>query len=754
MIKNVLKNKNHKRILGLFVVSAIFISLILFCIIRIFIPNKTYVYNTYGIVSPDKDGNEVSVLSNIQLPMGVYKFEMLFTPQEDDLPCTVNVRDGSVYSEGLLSLGSVLWAGCDRAEFTVWLFEETESLELFISVGNNSNEFEYGELRIYETNGLWSIFIVNLTILWSLFVVAYLITGRIREGKISREQITVGIILGLITVIGSLCFTIGVLNSGADTGYHLERIESVAYSIRDGVFPIRLEPYYPFGYGYANGIFYCDLSLYLPALLRCAGFTVQSAFNIFGITCIFANVVVTYTCVKCMFKNSYIGLLGAAINSLAMYKAFDIVIRGGVGSLVACIFVPVLVLGYYRLFSEDIADRKYSTVWISLSIGYTGILYSHILTLEICVLWTVIACLTMIPKVFRKYTILELLKAIGAVIVLNLWFLVPFVDYYISENLHIKNVSARTIQSMGLEADNFLRLPFSPGVGEQYSASGYGVQMFNTGVGILVVLFIVLWVAGVWKNFKRERVMILAKICAVYSVLSVILSLKIFPWDYLHSLNPLFEKLISSLQFPYRFVGFTDVFATITVCGLIWGLWQYKTAIYKYGVTVFALAMILMYSVFYCEYISRSFYAPKLYDITMQVGYLAGGEYVTEGTAVEDIRPWITAKSSENVFVLEYEKMDLAADVKVINTSVEQGYVDVPLYHYKGYVAYSDDGTHLQCGKSDENCVRVTVPEDYNGSISIRFMSPWYWRVAEVVGYILWALFVIYIIRNKRRAIV
>ena len=745
-------NNCRKKVNSPLVISVVFAILCILCIVRIAMPNRTYKYDINGSVSADSEDKNIVICENITLPIGIYNVELEYTPKEEDISAWFYLEDSCVFDGGLLCDGDVLWSGRDKTKCSMTLLESTETLRACLRIGSNTTEISYGTLTIYETDLLWTTLLALIVFCWLSVIALMLFARAVKAKKISKERLNEVFVLAAISIVASMPFLVGTLPSGADTGYHLERIESVAYSIRDGVFPIRLEAYYPFGYGYANGLFYCDLSLYIPGILRVLGFSVQTSFNIFGIICVIAGVASSFYCFKKIFNNSYIALLGVALNNLALYRLFDAVLRGGTGFLVAAIFYPILIYGLYRLFSENVESNNYRTVWISISVGYTGILCSHILSLEIAVFWTLLVVLVMIPKIFRKWTFIELLKVFGATVFLNLWFLVPFFDYYISEDLRIKNVSARTIQESGLRYSNFLRNPFNAEISYEATRPKVSLQLMNTVVILLVIVFVVMWGCGAWKKYKDVKFIGLAKICSIFSLLSIIMSLDVFPWDYLHSLNPLFEKLISTLQFPNRIIGFADVFTSITVCALVWGIWQYKNKLAGYALLSVVIVSIFTYSFFYYEYNSMTHSSLKMYDMSMQIGYLSGGEYVINGMEYENIRPWLTAKTSDNIELTEYEKKDLAADVVVINNSSEEGYVDVPLLHYKDYRAYAADGTNLECVRSDEYCVRTIIPAGYSGQISVKFVSPWYWRVSEVIGYISWILLVIYIIRKRREA--
>ena len=46
--------------------------------------------------------------------------------------------------------------------------------------------------------------------------------------------------------------------------------------------------------------------------------------------------------------------------------------------------------------------------------------------------------------------------------------------------------------------------------------------------------------------------------------------------------------------------------------------------------------------------------------------------------------------------------------------------------------------------------VSVAVPAGYDGTIIVEFVSPWYWRVAEVLSLLAFLVFIGYIYKNSR----
>jgi hypothetical protein len=73
--------------------------------------------------------------------------------------------------------------------------------------------------------------------------------------------------------------------------------------------------------------------------------------------------------------------------------------------------------------------------------------------------------------------------------------------------------------------------------------------------------------------------------------------------------------------------------------------------------------------------------------------------------------------------------------VSVSNSSSASDFIEVPLINYPGYRAVDvNSGAQLNISDGRSKRVRVEIPGNYSGAIAVRFVSPWYWRLAEVTS--------------------
>ena len=723
---------------------AVFLCLV--CILQILRSNREYHYEGKTVFEEGVPVNGYAIFGDVSLPVGVYRVQLDYDCSTD-MQSICEVRDGTVFTGGLLTHGEQFYSGLHNTDFHMWVFERTKALELLINY-DGVGDLETGDLHIYETNQLWQM---GLTIILFFFIVIIIVQQIYfyeKDYGISRENKNVIFFLGLIILIASVPYLAGGAPSGADLGYHLHRIEGIKEGILAGQFPVRLEPQWVHGHGYANGVFYCGALLLFPALLRLIGFPITFCYICYCIALNIATTLIAYYVFSRIFRSKTIGVVGSALYTLSIFRIYKLIITSAVGEGSAVTFMPLVVYGFWRVFTEDKHDKRYKSSWIPLTIGYAGLIQTHVLSCEITAFLTVILCLIFIKKIFCKETFLELLKGAMGALILSLWFLVPFVDYYLREDLHIKHVWARPIQDRGLYVAqllfNWWRLGNNALIGESGMQHSHALGIgFGFGLGFMV--YGILWFGGRFRQ-SDEPLWKLGKLSFVLGGMLMVMSLEAFPWDTIQNMNHVAASLVSSLQFPNRFLGWASVFMTILVCCCLIFFQQRGHRLFYLGGILCAATCIMTSGMYLQDFICRDHPLLTLYNEEgMGFGYISGAEYLIEGTQEETLLyhdPFV----SENVVISDYQKGALSAEFFCDNRDASAGYVDFPLLHYYGYRAYSQD-KEQQFGvcKGDNNLVRVLIPGNCHTQIRVEFVSPWYWRAAEIISYagLIWMIVIL-----------
>ena len=278
-----------------FVILGILATLMVGCIIRIAMPNREWNYTGSYTFAEGESYTEEPVFEHISLGTGVYRVELSYECTGDAI-AVCNVKDGTVYQGGLLCNGEHLYSALGHTSYDFWLYEPTEELTVTIDY-SGQEKLTTGNLRIVETNLLWTRYLVILAAAALLVLATMWLERReaVKGRNEQRRQILFGI--GVIAFFASIPYFYDGMVSGADLTYHLHRIEGVKDGLLTGQFPVRLEPRWVFDHGYANGIFYCNLLLYFPALLRMAGFTMTESYAFYCIGLKFATAAIAWYCI-------------------------------------------------------------------------------------------------------------------------------------------------------------------------------------------------------------------------------------------------------------------------------------------------------------------------------------------------------------------------------------------------------------------------------------------------------------------------
>ena len=266
-----------------------------------------------------------------------------------------------------------------------------------------------------------------------LAVTAMLLDGYWKKHPVSRERKLTFLILAGLCLYASAPLFIQSFKQADDLCYHLLRIEGIKDGMRDGQFPVVIYPEALSGNGYLNSM-YPYLFLYIPAFLRLFGVSLAMSYKFLILLANIATVALTWKSFRMMKASRYACLLGTALYILLPYRFTNIYARGALGETLAMTFLPVVIAGFYQVL---VGDQK---KWIWLVLGFTGLVESHVLSTAYMAVIFAACCLVFVRELFREKRWLSLLKAAGLTVLLNLWFLVPFLYFYLKENLYTESL--------------------------------------------------------------------------------------------------------------------------------------------------------------------------------------------------------------------------------------------------------------------------------------------------------------------------
>ena len=551
-------------------------------------------------------------------------------------------------------------------------------------------------------------------------------------------------VIGICVIIffsSILVFSKYIYDCKHDLGFHLNRIVAIAQGIREGDWRIYIQPHMMNGYGYATPIFYPQLFLYIPALLYSMYVPLYVSYFIYIFVMNTATCLIAWYSFGRIAKNRRITFIACLIYCLSMYRLTNIYVRAAVGEYTAMTFLPLVLYGLYRIYEKDSEKLEFADV-LPLVFGVTGIVRSHVISIEMSAEFIVLFALIMCKKTFKKRRFLMLLLAVGIAVLLNAGVLYVLysgtrMDVAISGGFALDNIQSEAL----VPAQLFTIFGNAEGISNN-GGTYYDIPV-APGIGIIIGCGAMLWIAINRKkyiddhNIRSYRRGIIG-LC--FTLAALFLSTQLFPWDAI-SVNPIMqklEKLVSIIQFPWRYLmiavicgSFTTIEALNIICGtlgeksmnrigLIIAIFTMVSAGYFYGNYIYTLNNTVFYSEYDCNdrYIGTLEYLPNHAD-----------EYTA------DNRGLLYDSGSVEVYDYAYEGKGVTG-FNVVNASSESN-ITLPIYYYDGYIAYdSTTKESFAVSYDSRKTVTVTVPEGYSGRINVRYKAPASWRVAEVISFV------------------
>lgn len=571
--------------------------------------------------------------------------------------------------------------------------------------------------------------IVLVTILTLLFAALRFVCFR---QQATASHYTALMLLG-IGLFASLPYLNTGLNWAIDLCYHLVRIEGLKDGWLAGQFPVVIYPEALHGNGYLNCM-YPSLFLYLPAYLRMQGVSMADSFKFLIFTMNFATAFITYHSVKTIGGSKKAALLASLLYTCCPYRFTNIYARGAVGEFLAMTFFPLVFAGLYHIF---IGERK---KWCYLTLGMTGLLQSHILSVTLGGIFCGVFAVLYLKELFMEKRILELLKAALLSLLLNIAFLVPFLDFYQNGDLWMDALNLGSYQEYTL---NFSGLfGFQP-TGDYY--------MLTLGIPLAVCGVIALAYLLLERNRQAQDDFILY-LFLLGSVLTFML-LNFFPGWKMMSI-PALDLVLSKVQFAWRLLG--PVSLLFAVCGSICLFRSKILANYSRSIFVLLICLCMLTAPrFKSEDFAYSSSQEYTYGhVSKLVGIPKGQntvvypfEWRPKHTVDKDLttKPVLSDKKQIHLHALERRGTTTALRYTCLS---EDEYLEIPVIYYKGYTAEDENGNPVTLEKGFNSRIRIPLKGDGSAhTIVVSYRIPpsytiaaWISGMSAAVLFIVWCI--------------
>ena len=357
-------------------------------------------------------------------------------------------------------------------------------------------------------------------------------------------------------IIGCIVLIVGVVSVPLMTDYVLQGSSLIATLsqisvISDGigkVFPIRLGPLGSLENGYGAASFQANLFYLFPAALHLFGADLGNAYKWTLLLFNLATAITSYACFRGICGRKDAGMIGSMLYTWCPYRCSEMYLVGDLGELAAWTFLPLILLGLKCLYTED-GEPENKKACPLLVLGFSLTLVSSTVVAFAVAVMTAVILLAMGKRTVRKRRLLNLGKSIAAVVLINAWFLIPAL-------LRLRDVSA--VNSMLLPDVRSRGMYFT----QYFNIFGWGkdgVALVQNGLkdaqtmgpGIAVVILAALWLFCVFIGKMQENRQSLTRLLCV-SLILMLLSSQIFPWDLLQNRNMFCSIVLAVLYTPAK----------------------------------------------------------------------------------------------------------------------------------------------------------------------------------------------------------
>lgn len=686
----------------------------------------SYDENGYYGVTYDIDGQDILRTPEMSLPTGNYyaTVEYAYRPTKTAEGrihhSNIQIRDSKnsmAVSEGAM----VLDERSNTQTVLLSVYQKTDTA--YIVFHDDGGTYTIGGITMVQCMSyaaVWAVWLILIFAVLDAVLLAVIPASPLYRGP--GTALTLLVLAAAVVLVSAPLLREGVDTSKADSIFHLDRIEGIVQGLRDGQFPVRLNSMAKSGYGYANSLFYGELFLYFPAALRLLGVSIQDAYRAYAVGFQILTAVIAYRSFRPMFGRK-VALVGTVLYLFAPYrlrKYYDLM---AVGEYTAMAFLPLIVYGLWQLYRDDEPDkRQRGRAVLALALAYSALVQCHMITTEIAVLSGAAVCLMEWRKTFRPRILLCWGKAAGLAVLLNLWFLVPFVTAMASGMYG--GVSSTYIQSEGLMVSELL---------SDANGSTVGLPILLCAVFSVAVLVTVKQYPVRWHR--------IACMASAMGAIGLLLSLNAFPWNYVNGV-PVLGVVLQVIQFPWRYSAMATVAwivaAMASLCALQeldWKVWAGRaasaclaagvlcTTLYFYNLMpdMPETAMVDTSQLYY-----YSNYAPQSNILLLMDSlYLpADARQTNDGFDTSNAFTTVTTGS-----FTRQEKGVVSVDYT--EYLGQEGYVEFPLLYYPGYTVLEGEGTVIP---SSNGLVGVVVPPSSSGTLSVGFREPRRWLAADAVS--------------------
>lgn len=435
-------------------------------------------------------------------------------------------------------------------------------------------------------------------------------------------------------------------------------------------------------------------------------------------------------------------MLAAYLYAFSPILLADIFIRFAVGEALAFVFLPIVLLGFYRIVIEP---KKPSTDWILLSIGMSGLIFSHIISTVLTVILLILLCIVYIKRIWKnKKSIGYMIAAAVLTVLITAYFTWPMLEQMATTQLFVTdrqtsnlagNVAPFVSLFFGSEYVSLLNVMIEKVTG---TADFFVTSWFPGAFGYLIfwILAVRFWKKGMVKNKKADHLL-------GFAVLYLAISMVPF-------IQPLLEPFVGFIKIAWRNLTFYILFASLCGAILLVKLKEEKKwKAYKAGLLLATFGTLVSFGGLAMITIHNGMYPFE----TLSSHSIGAGEYLTAAVDNYDY-----AKERGDVVVCEdndkvtytFRRCEGYSELQFENLNGKATF-EVPVYMYRGYAVENEETGASYTPKLSENgLVEFTLDQATSGTVKIYYKGTVIQHVSVWISFITVAMLVILGIWQKK----
>ncbi len=540
-----------------------------------------------------------------------------------------------------------------------------------------------GRLPIYTDSLLYAFIFATIGTL--IFIL-----GRKWEGITTSDRKAI-LALALMILVVNIPYYQKGLGFTADIRAHMQRIEGVMRGLMDRQFPVIVSPNFMNEFGEIS-FMYPDIFLYPFGILRILSVSMLTVYRLCMLCVNAVTVLIAYLSFRLMSSNRLLVLLATFVITFEPYRLYNMLGRGsGAGNAIASAFLPLVMAGVYLILK---GDKR----WWVLSLGMTGVIESHVLTLLILIFILIVIGFLSARDLIRDGKYKHLLKAAGLTLAMNMGFLVIFMKCYMTD-----------WSSEALEWSDFAAAAYGSADAFTNTWSLFEIMAFATCVILLIR-------AGNKGSIGYRLALAMAGV----GFFLYLTTLKVFPWRYIMAASVSVERLTMMLQVAQRVYALSSVLFICCIVILIEEEGMMSGILQRHGrrfnisaaivITLFGSMMIYGTVYAFADYYCASYLMPD--EVYGDHNSLPIKDYIPTGVSDETwARDAGSVSDEDAVESLYYAKSGTHIDYNYISHE-EETYANMPLLYYEWYRAEDETGAPLSVRKSEDGRVVVELIGD------------------------------------------